>query len=142
RREQVAVTREGLECSRELQLGGTVVVGSIQKIVQPVLPLEITTGELAAAAADPAAPELGILVTIRAARIDTPFGSGGINGRNVWIDDGSGRAQIRFETNTFPAASTGDAQAQLNALYPVDNCYDVTGVTGLFNNDAQVFPRT
>jgi hypothetical protein len=138
----IEVTGVVLEFSRDLQLGGTVVLGAIQKNVQQVTPLILTTGALAAAAADPASPELGVLVTLRGVMIETTFGSGGINGRNVWINDGSGRAQIRFETNTFPAGSTAEAQTQLNALYPVGSCYDVTGVTGLFNNDAQVFPRT
>ncbi|HUF49981.1 MAG TPA: DUF5689 domain-containing protein [Longimicrobiales bacterium] len=140
--DRIEVTGVVSEFNRDLQLGGTITLGAIQKNVAQVTPLILTTGALRAAASSPAASELGVLVTIRKAQIATTFGSGGINGRNVWIDDGSGRAQTRFETATFPAASTDAAQTQLNTLYPVGKCYDITGVTGLFNADAQVFPRT
>lgn len=129
------------EFNRDLQLGGTVVVGSIQKNVSQPTPQVMTTGELAAAATSPASPELGTLVTIRRAQIVTAFGAPPINGRNAWIDDGTGRAQVRFETAVVPGA-TADAQAVLNTRYPMGKCFNITGVTGLFNNDAQIFPRS
>lgn len=138
----VEVTGTMLEFSRDMQLGNTVTLGTVQKNVRQPTPAIITTGALAEAGTDPLSPELGILVTIRKAQFATAFGAGGINGRNAWIDDGSGRTQIRFETGTFPAASTAEAQAQLTARYPVGKCYDITGVTGAFNGDGQIFPRT
>ena len=140
--DRIEVTGVVSEFNRDLQLGGTVVLGAIQKNVAVITPAVMTTGALQAAAADPASPEIGTLITIRRARIVTPFGDGGaINGRNARIDDNSGRAQVRFETTVLPG-ETAAAQAQLNALFPVGKCYDITGVTGMFNADAQIFPRT
>lgn len=139
--DEIELTGTILVFSGDLQLGGTVTVNEIEKAGNAVTPTPMTTGELRAAGLTPADPGLGILVTISKARIDAAFGSGGINGRNAWIDDGSGRAQIRFESAMFPAASTAEAQAALNAAYPVGNCYDITGVTGAFNGDGQIFPR-
>jgi hypothetical protein len=128
--------------SGDLQLGNTVALNELEKAGEILDPQMITTGGLAAAGLDPASPELGVLVTIEKARIETVFGEGALNGRNVWIDDGSGRAQVRFETTMFPAASTDAAEAALTAAYPVGKCYDITGVTGAFNGDGQVFPRS
>jgi len=137
----IEVTGSVVEFSRDLQLSGSVVVGSITKNVGVPAPQVLTSGALAAAASSPASPEFGVLVTVRGVRIETAFGAPPINGRNVWVDDGSGRIQLRFESAVVPG-ETAAAQAQLNTLFPVGKCYDVTGVTGLFNNDAQVFPRT
>ena len=138
--DRIEVTGIVTEFSRDLQLG-SVVLGAIQKNAGQITPQVITTGALAATVVDPASPELGSLVTIRRARIATAFGEGGINGRNTRIDDNSGRIQMRFAVNVL-AGETAAAQAQLNALYPVGKCYDITGVTGLFGQDVQIFPRT
>ena len=140
--DEIEVTGTLLLFSGDLQLGNTVTVNAVEKAVEAPTPEPTTTGELAAAGLDPAAPGLGVLVTISKARIETVFGDGALNGRNSWIDDGSGRAQIRFETAMFPAASTDAAEAALNAAYPVGTCYDITGVTGAFNGDGQIFPRS
>ena len=140
--DEIEVTGTMLSFSGDLQLGGTVTVNEIEKAGNEVTPTPLTTGELAAAGLAAASPELGILVRISKARMETAFGAGGINGRNSLIDDGSGRAQIRFETTVFPAASTAAAQTALTAAYPVGTCYDITGVTGAFNGDGQIFPRT
>lgn len=139
--DRIEVTGLIAEFSGDLQLAGTVSLGAIQKNAFQITPESVTTGQLRAAGSDPAARELGLLVTIRGARIETAFGANGANGRNVWIDDGSGLAQIRFESAMFPGSTT-DAQAALTAAYPVGKCYDITGVTGAFNGDGQIFPRT
>jgi DNA/RNA endonuclease YhcR with UshA esterase domain len=129
--------------SNDLQLGGTVTLGAIQKNVFQITPQEVTTGEMQRALTEtgPDHPLLGTLVRIRAAQITTAFGAPPINGRNVWIDSGDGRAQMRVETGVLPG-ETAAAQAQLNTQFPIGRCYDVTGVVGAFNADAQIFPRT
>jgi DNA/RNA endonuclease YhcR with UshA esterase domain len=130
--------------SGDLQLGGTLTVGSIQKNVFQVVPQNITTGALAQAGLDPEHPLLGTLVRIPNARIENAFGTGSTpppNGRNAFINSGDGRAQLRFETGVFPG-STAEAQAALNARFPVGRCYDITGVAGAFTGEGQIFPRT
>jgi DNA/RNA endonuclease YhcR with UshA esterase domain len=128
--------------SGDLQLGAPITVGAIQKNAFQIVPQAITTGQLRTAGANPEHPLLGTLVVIRRARIETAFGGDGINGRNVWVDSGDGRAQVRFETGAWVAASTAEAQAQLTARFPVGRCYDITGVTGAFSGDGQIFPRS
>ncbi len=140
--DRIEVTGVISDFSADLQISGTVTLGTVQKAVTIVPPKAITTGALKALSGNPSAPDLGILVALKKARFETAFGGGGINGRNALIDDGTGRIQIRFATATFPAASTADAQTQLNALYPIGKCYDIIGVTGAFNTDIQIFPRT
>jgi hypothetical protein len=141
--DRVEVTGVVSDFSADLQIGGTVILGTIQKNVGVVVPTVLTTGALAASSGNASAENLGILVELKKVKFTTTFGAGGINGRNAYIDDGSGRIQIRFAVNVFPAASTAEAQAALNTQYPVGaKCYDITGVTGAFNTDIQVFPRT
>jgi DNA/RNA endonuclease YhcR with UshA esterase domain len=129
--------------SGDLQLGGALTVGAIQKNVFQIVPANTTTGALAAAGQDPEHPLLGTLVRIPNARLEATFGGGtpAPNGRNAWINSGDGRAQVRFETGVMPG-STADAQTALNARFTVGKCYDITGVTGAFTGDGQIFPRT
>jgi DNA/RNA endonuclease YhcR with UshA esterase domain len=129
--------------SNDLQLGGPT-LGPVQKNVLLVTPQEITTGELQSALTNNGTddPLLGILVVIRKARIETVFGAPPINGRNVWINSGDGRAQMRIETGVVPGSDSNAVGVQLSQQYTVGKCYDITGVTGAFNADAQVFPRT
>lgn len=94
-----------------------------------------TTGEIAAAGAPPTAPIQGTLVKVTAAEMTGAFGSGGVNIRNAFIDDGSGATQIRIETNV-----TSEEGAQ--AFFTVGKCYDITGVVGNFRGTAQLFPRS
>lgn len=143
--DRIEVTGSVSVFSGDLQLAGAVSLGAIEKNVFQVVPEVITTGALATAGQDPEHPLLGTLVRIPNARIEAAFGTGSTpapNGRNAWIDSGNGRAQVRFETAAFPAASTAEAQAALTARFPAGRCYEITGVTGAFNGDGQVFPRT
>jgi DNA/RNA endonuclease YhcR with UshA esterase domain len=129
--------------SNDLQLAGTVTLGTIQKNVFQITPQDVTTGAMQAALTEtgPDHPLLGTLVRIRAAEIVSAFGGGGINGRNVRINSGDGPAQMRIETGVV-AGETAAVQAQMTAQLPVGRCYDITGVVGAFAADAQIFPRT
>jgi hypothetical protein len=133
--------------NNDLQLGGTLTVGTIEKNVFQVVPQNTTTGALRAVGGDSENPLLGILVRIPSARLAAPFGeaagpgAAAPNGRNAWIDSGDGLAQVRFETGVVPGA-TSAAQAELNNLFTAGRCYEIIGVTGTFQNDAQIFPRT
>ncbi|CAN5853202.1 hypothetical protein BH23GEM9_BH23GEM9_18230 [soil metagenome] len=129
--------------SNDLQLGGTLTVGTIQKNVFQITPADVTTGGMQAALTEVGAdhPMLGTLVRIRAAEIVSVFGGGGINGRNVRINSGDGPAQMRIETGVV-AGATDAVQAQMTTQLPVGRCYDITGVVGAFAADAQIFPRT
>ena len=141
--DRIEVTGTIADFSADLQISGTVTLGAVEKNVTIIPPKLTTTGALQSLSGNPSAEDLGILVEIKKARIETVFGpTSTVNGRNTFIDDGSGRMQIRFEAAAFPAASTDDAKAQLTALYPVGKCYDIVGVTGAFNTDIQIFPRT
>ena len=130
--------------SNDLQLGGTLTLGAIQKNVFQPVPKVVTTGELQAALTEGGSehPLLGMLVVIRKARIASVFGAPPINGRNVRIDSGNGQAQMRIENGVVAGADAAAVGAQLTTQYPVGKCYDITGVTGAFNPDAQIFPRT
>jgi DNA/RNA endonuclease YhcR with UshA esterase domain len=129
--------------SNDLQLGGTVTLGTIQKNVFQITPQDVTSGEMQAALTEtgPDHPLLGTLVRIRGAEIISAFGGGGINGRNVRINSGDGPAQMRIETGVV-GGETATVQAQMTAQFPVGRCYDITGVVGAFAADAQIFPRT
>lgn len=133
--------------NNDLQLAGALSVGSIEKNVFQIVPQNITTGALRTAGADAENPLLGVLVRIPSARLEAGFGAAAgagapaPNGRNAWINSGDGLAQVRFETGVV-SGSTDAAQAQLNSLFTVGNCYEIIGVTGTFQGDGQIFPRT
>lgn len=128
--------------SNDLQISN-VTLGTIQKNVFQITPQDVTTGAIQGAltGTGPDAEVFGTLVRIRRAEIVSAFGAGGINGRNARINSGDGQAQVRFETGVVPG-ETAVAQAALNTQFPVGRCYDITGVVGAFNTDAQIFPRT
>jgi DNA/RNA endonuclease YhcR with UshA esterase domain len=141
--DRVEVTGNVSVFSGDLQIAAPLTVGAIEKNVFQIVPQVITTRALATAGQNPEHPLLGVLVRIPSARLEAAFGGGtpAPNGRNAWINSGDGRAQVRFETGVV-AGSTAEAQAVLNARFTVGRCYEITGVTGAFNGDGQIFPRT
>lgn len=133
--DRIELTGTVAEFNGDLQLTGTVVLGAVQKNAFQIVPEQLTTAQLAVAGKDPTARELGILARIRRARIEGAFGAG-IDPRNVVINDGSGPAQLRVEAGVVSSSSG------LSAQFPVGKCYDITGVTGAFRGDGQIFPRS
>jgi hypothetical protein len=97
-------------------------------------PQPTTTGALADAGATPAHPLQGRLVVLRSARLETLFTAGG--NRNARINDGSGSIELRIE------AALSAAGAAINERFTLSACYDVIGVVGNFNGNAQIFPRS
>lgn len=137
----------GVEVGDLVEVGGTVSLAVqalqledveleiIEKGVGAPAPVEVTTGEIAAAS-DPRDPLQNVLVTVRAAELLTPFESGG--SRNASIDDGSGSTVMRVESGISDSGS-----AILETLgMEVGNCYDITGIVGAFFGTAQIFPRS
>jgi DNA/RNA endonuclease YhcR with UshA esterase domain len=96
---------------------------------------DVTTGGIAAAGAIPAAPMQGTLVRVEAAEVTGAFGSGGVNIRNAFIDDGTGATQIRIEGGVA-------TEAEAQAFFELGKCYDITGVVGNFRGAGQLFPRS
>jgi DNA/RNA endonuclease YhcR with UshA esterase domain len=144
--DRIEVTGSVSVFSQDLQLTSPV-LGSVEKNVFQVVPQTTTTGALRAAGGDSENPLLGVLVRIPRARLEAAFGAaagpgaGAPNARNAWIDSGDGLAQVRFETGVIPG-TVAEAAADLNSRFTVGRCYEIIGVTGTFQNDGQVFPRT
>lgn len=138
---------QGLEVGDVVEVGGTVNLDvqslqltgvTIRDVVPDVGvpdPLEVTTGEIAAAS-NPRDPLQNLLVTVRGAELLTGFTSGG--SRNANIDDGSGATIIRVESGI---SDSGDAILSTLGM-TVGNCYDITGIVGAFFGDAEIFPRS
>jgi DNA/RNA endonuclease YhcR with UshA esterase domain len=144
--DRIEVTGSVSVFNADLQLSNPV-LGSIQKNAFQVVPQNTTTGAIRAAGGDSENPLLGVLVRIPRARLEAAFGAAAgagapaPNARNAWINGGDGMTQLRFETGVV-AGTTAEAQALLNSQFTVGRCYEIIGVTGTFQNDGQVFPRT
>ena len=118
----------------DLQLTG-VTLNQQQDDVAPVVPLEVTTGEVAAVGPTSADPLQGRLVHVENAEIVGAFGTLA-SSQNALIDDGTGATEMRIESGVV-----ADAES-LPDLYPAGTCYDITGVVGNFRGTAQIFPRS
>lgn len=118
----------------DFQLSG-ITLREHQEDAGTVTPQPVTTGAIAAAGPSPAAPIQGTLVKVTAAEVTGAFGSGGVNIRNAFIDDGSGATQIRIEGGVA-------SEAQAQAFFTVGKCYDIVGVVGNFRGTGQLFPRS
>jgi hypothetical protein len=96
-----------------------------------------TAAQALAAGLDQLNPDAGRLLVIRGAQIVSTFGTG----RNAAIDDGSLEPGQRMEVRIEPGvnAQQGDA---LTTMFPQGNCYDITGVLGLFLSQPQIKPRS
>jgi DNA/RNA endonuclease YhcR with UshA esterase domain len=144
--DRIEVTGSVSVFNADLQLSNPV-LGSIQKNAFQVVPQNTTTGAIRAAGGDSENQLLGVLVRIPRARLEAAFGAAAgagapaPNARNAWINGGDGMTQLRFETGVV-AGTTAEAQALLNSQFTVGRCYEIIGVTGTFQNDGQVFPRT
>lgn len=101
-----------------------------------IAPQATTTGAIAAAGPTPAAPLQGRLVRVSRAQMTGAFGSGGVNIRNGFFDDGSGATQVRIEAGVL------GTEAQVVAAFTLGKCYDITGVVGNFRGAGQLFPRS
>lgn len=138
---------QGIEIGDQLEVGGTVSIFNndlqlsgvnIRELIKDVttpVPLETTTGEIAAAGPNAADPLQGRLVVVRAAELTRGFTTGG--SRNALIDDGSGTTELRIEGGVV--SGTGDA---ITSLFTIGACYDITGAVGNFQGVAQLFPRS
>ena len=100
---------------------------------QPTL---VTTGEIAEAGLDGADPLMGRLVKVEGAELVSGFGANGMHYRNALIDTGDGTTIVRLEE------AVGAGTPEIEALMTVGTCYDITGVTGTFSQEGQIFPRT
>lgn len=119
----------------QLQIAGAVALNAHEEDVLTPVPASSTTGEITAAGPDPTDPLQGMLVTLTGVEVTEAFGSGSLHEQNAHIDDGSGQTILRVDDGV---ADPG----QLNTLFPVGNCYDITGLVGSFGGDGQIFPRS
>lgn len=142
-----ALEGQGLAVGDVVELGGTVNLDvqalqltgvAIREVIPGVGapdPMEVTTGEIAAAG-DARDPLQNLLVTVRAAELTSGFTSGG--SRNASIDDGTGSTLLRVESGI---SDSGDAILSTVGM-EVGKCYDITGIVGAFFGDAELFPRS
>ena len=138
---------EGIEIGDRIEISGTfaafnddlqltgVTLNQQEEDAAPVVPMEVTTAEIAAAGPTPADPLQGRLVHVSGAAITGAFGTLAAP-ENAQINDGSGPTEIRIEDGVV-----ADAES-LDELYPEGTCYDITGVVGNFRGTAQIFPRS
>lgn len=111
-------------------------LNEVVKGVGAPAPTATTTAEIAAEGADVTGDLQGMLVRVEAAQLVTGFVAGG--NRNATIDDGSGPAILRVESNV---SGSGDA-ALTDLGVEVGKCYDITGLVGGFDGNGQLFPRS
>ena len=91
------------------------------------VPAAVVRSTKALAALTPTSSNIGQLITVRRVTVGA-FASG-----NASIDDGSGPSAVRLDGNVAAAVPTTTFQA--------GNCYDITGVAGIFDNGVQLKPR-
>lgn len=99
-------------------------------------PTVLTTGEMAAAG-EATDPLQNLLVKVEGAELTSGFTSGG--SRNATIDDGTGPVLLRVDSGV--SGSTG-AGILTDLGLEVGKCYDIEGILGTFNGDAELFPRS
>ncbi len=137
----------------EIQIQSPRVAANIRRQVRLVDPLVLRTGQAdssrtptnsanSSAGGNPqpgvANANVGRLVQVRRARLTAPFALLGNpnNAANGEFADASSPVtlQIRLAGASFPVIGT--------ARFTVGNCYDVTGILGVFNGRPQLLPRT
>ncbi|MFO7895019.1 MAG: DUF5689 domain-containing protein [Longimicrobiales bacterium] len=133
--DRIEVSGTVSEFADQLQIAGAVTLNAHEEDVLAPVPTSTTTAEVAAAGPDPTDPLQGKLVTLTGVEVTAAFGSGSLNEQNAHIDDGSGQTILRVDDGVAD-------RGQLNTLFPVGSCYDITGVVGSFGGDGQVFPRS
>ncbi len=138
----------GLEVGDRLEASGTlaayggdfqitgITVNAVEEDAADPQPTLVTTAEISEAGLDGKDPLLGRLVKVEGAELVSEFGADGMHYRNALIDTGEGATIVRLEE------AVGAGTPEIEALMTVGSCYDITGVTGTFSQEGQIFPRT
>lgn len=119
--------------SNELEITG----GTVNTVTPgtPLVPLNITAADAAAAAGDQRANLQGRLVRIPAAKLIDVFTTGG--GRNAVIQDATGSVAVRYDSHVVADTTT------LKTTFTAGKCYDWIGILKAFTSPpVELFPRS